>query len=105
MKVTYTTTEVKRFYTATPEQVVMLQIAAYMKQDKKRSFSSYLKSCGTDRIERVSISVKEIAEILNISIREADSLVRNWRDEIGGKFVQAADLYCYYFKEKIEVFA
>jgi len=86
------------YMSVTPEQVVMIDIQKSMRQLKKRSFSSYLKYIECNKIQRTSLSVKEISSLLNISTCQADLLAVQWHNTIGGQIVSHADLYCYYFK-------
>lgn len=45
----------------------------------------------------ISVSAQDLAIFLQISFEDAAYLCRKWRDNEGGKFVDYADLCCYYF--------
>lgn len=86
-----------------PEHVVMLDIQESMDRLKIKSFNSYLKRIQCDRIQRTSISIREISSLLNISLREADKLAVGWTNDIGGQVTYCADIDAYYFKGVCEI--
>jgi len=90
---------------ATPEKVVMLEIAKNMKNKNMRSFKSYLKWAETNRIQRANITVSEVEELLKISRNEAEYLIRKWKEEIGGTYSCCANLDTYYFPGVYEIVA
>lgn len=92
------------YLNVTPEQVIMLQLQNTMKVLKIRSFSSYLnKYTQTKKVQRTSITIKEIATLLNISTREADYLAVQWMNNIGGQVTYCADIAAYYVKGVYEI--
>lgn len=86
-----------------PEHVLMVELQQSMKRLKLRSFKSYLKLVDTDRIQRTSISIKEIASLLNVSTYTATELAVEWMNNIGGRVVDHADINAYYFKDIYEI--
>lgn len=88
----------------TPEQVIMIQLQNAMKRLNIRSFKSYLdKYTQTKRVQRTSISINDIAKILNISTKEADYLAVQWMNNIGGSVTYCADVAAYYLKGVYEI--
>lgn len=86
-----------------PEQVLMVELQQSMKKLKMRSFKSYLKWVDTDRIQRTTISINQIASLLNVNHYTATSLAVEWMNNIGGTVVDHAGINAYYFKGVYEI--
>src|SRR5690348_6609827 len=87
----------------TPEQVIMMGIQQRMRFNNKRSFASYLKYIDVKRIERTSISLTEIADLLNVPLRYAEYIAVEWMNSVGGSVVQHAGINAYYLKDVYEI--
>lgn len=93
------------YLNAKPQHVLMLELQQSMKRLKMRSFKSYLKYMETDRIQRTTIGLNQIANLLGISNREADNLAHEWSNnkEIKGSVTYTAGLNCYYLSDVYEI--
>lgn len=93
------------YLNARPEHILMLELQESMNRLKIRSFKSYLKYMGTNRIQRSTIGLNQIARILRISGRESENLAHDWSNnkDIKGNVVYTAGLNCYYLSDVYEI--